>query len=48
MGVTRATLEVDQDTGFTWDEQCKYLAGWNVTSCASTLYQKLNGNAWKE
>ena len=48
MGVTRATLETDQDTGFAWDEQCKNLAGWNVTSCASTLYQKLNGNAWKE
>jgi len=46
MGVTRPTLEVDQDTGFSWDSAFKNLSGWNVTNDQSTLYGKNKDNKW--
>ena len=46
LGVTRATLEVEQDTRFAWDVDYTKYAVWNVTPDRSTLYQKHSENKW--
>ena len=48
MGVTRTTLEVEQDTGFAWDAAYKENAGWILSNDNSKLYQKKSEKIWIE
>ena len=48
MGVTRTTLEVEQDTGFAWDVSSSENSGWVVTNDNSILYQKMENKTWSE
>ena len=48
MGVTRSTLEVEQDTGFAWDVSIEEEAGWVTNNDSSIIYQRNQNKKWIE